>query len=176
MSEVLRPSELSRTWRVHPRTVVLWIRAGKLAAIKSPGGQYRVLRTEVDAFCKREGLANPTETATEVVLLGLRKSLPRPLQTLVKGTPIFRDPFAALSHVTLHPPRAILLEHNFTDAMPMLKALRQAASLARVSIYVFDIPSRSAHEKLKGLGARGLFLKRERDALTDALLRASKLL
>jgi excisionase family DNA binding protein len=173
LSEILRPSTLARTWRVHPRTVVQWIRAGRLPAVKSPGGQYRVLRADVHAFCKEEGLADPTETATEVVLVGARKGLPRAVLEILKGTPSFRDPFEALSHVALHPPRAILIEHSFTDALALLKALRRAASLARVSIIVFDIPSKPAYEKLKGRGAKALFMKRDREAFAEAATRAA---
>jgi excisionase family DNA binding protein len=175
MSEILRPSELARTWKLHPRTVVQWIRSGRLPSVTTPGGQYRVLRKDVDVFCKREGLANPTETATDVALFGLRRSLPRSLLAPIKGTPSFRDALSALAHVTLHPPRAILLEYAFADAVSMVRALRQAASLARVSIYVFDIPSRPALDKLKSLGARGLYLKRDRPVFAEAVARALSL-
>jgi excisionase family DNA binding protein len=175
MTEILRPSELARTWKVHPRTVVQWIRTGRLPSVQTPGGQYRVLRKEVDAFCKREGFANPTETATDVALFGLRRSLPRTLLSSVKGTPSFRDPLSALSHVTLHPPRAIFLEYAFADAVSMVRALRQAASLARVAIYVFDIPTRQAFEKMKNLGARGLYLKRDRALFAETAARALQL-
>jgi excisionase family DNA binding protein len=34
--------EVAALCRVHPRTVGEWIRLGKLLALKTPGGQYRI--------------------------------------------------------------------------------------------------------------------------------------
>lgn len=46
-SELLRPGEVARLFRVHPKTVMKWARDGKLHAVKTLGGHARFVRSEV---------------------------------------------------------------------------------------------------------------------------------
>lgn len=48
--EWLTPSEVARRWRVSPDSILRWIKAGKLAASKLPGGKYRVKVETVEAY------------------------------------------------------------------------------------------------------------------------------
>lgn len=48
--------DVGALFRVDPVTVVRWAKQGKLRPLRTPGGQYRFLRTEVDAL-----LAGPTD-------------------------------------------------------------------------------------------------------------------
>src|SRR5919107_1831071 len=61
---LLRPSELARMWELHPKTVYLWIREGKLPAIKTPGAQYRVRTDDARAYCEKNGLPMPRAIAS----------------------------------------------------------------------------------------------------------------
>lgn len=45
---LMTPREVAAHWRVTPDTVVLWILAGRLPAIRTPGGQHRIY--EADAL------------------------------------------------------------------------------------------------------------------------------
>lgn len=56
---LFRPSELARLWELHPKTVYLWIREGKLPAIKTPGAQYRVRSDDARAYCEKNNLPMP---------------------------------------------------------------------------------------------------------------------
>ncbi len=47
---LLTPTEVAALFRVDPKSVVRWAKAGKLAAIKTPGGHHRFRRTEVLAL------------------------------------------------------------------------------------------------------------------------------
>ena len=56
---LLRLSQLARFWEKNPNTILGWIRLGRLTAIRSPGGHYRVRAADVRAFCEREGMPVP---------------------------------------------------------------------------------------------------------------------
>lgn len=46
--EYLTPAEVARCFRVDPKTVTRWARAGKLSSIRTVGGHRRFLRSEVE--------------------------------------------------------------------------------------------------------------------------------
>lgn len=47
---LLTVGEVAEQFRVHSATVGRWIRDGALDAIRTPGGQYRVRRKDVEAL------------------------------------------------------------------------------------------------------------------------------
>src|SRR5262249_34231305 len=69
---LVRPSDLARHWELHPKTVYLWIKDGRLPAVRTPGDQFRLRVSDVLAFCEPSGLRPPThllpETGRVVVL------------------------------------------------------------------------------------------------------------
>ena len=52
---LLTPSEVAAMFRVNPKTVTRWARAGKLSAIRTLGGHRRFRRDEVEAVLRSEG-------------------------------------------------------------------------------------------------------------------------
>lgn len=46
--KLLTPSEVAQLFRVNPKTVTRWARAGKLTAIRTLGGHRRFRASEVD--------------------------------------------------------------------------------------------------------------------------------
>lgn len=48
--ELLTPSEVAARFRVNPKTVTRWARAGKLSAIRTLGGHRRFRASEVAAL------------------------------------------------------------------------------------------------------------------------------
>ena len=50
----LTRSEVSAMFRVNPKTLAAWVRAGKLSGIKTPGGQWRFREAEVLALLEPE--------------------------------------------------------------------------------------------------------------------------
>ena len=48
--ELLTPSEVAALFRVDPKTVTRWAKAGKLACVKTLGGHRRYLASEVNAL------------------------------------------------------------------------------------------------------------------------------
>lgn len=47
---LLKPSEVARVYGVTPRTLGNWIRARRIKAQKTPGGQYRLKGSDVEAL------------------------------------------------------------------------------------------------------------------------------
>jgi len=47
---LLPPSEVAQMFRVNPKTVPRWARAGKITAIRTLGGHRRFRAAEVEAF------------------------------------------------------------------------------------------------------------------------------
>ena len=47
---LLTPAEVAKMFRVDPKTVTRWAKAGKLAAIRTLGGHRRYRRSEVQAL------------------------------------------------------------------------------------------------------------------------------
>jgi excisionase family DNA binding protein len=55
-SEVLlTPSEVAKLFRVDPKTVTRWAKAGKITAIRTLGGHRRYRQSEVLALMSNEG-------------------------------------------------------------------------------------------------------------------------
>jgi excisionase family DNA binding protein len=52
---LLTPSEVAKLFRVDPKTVTRWAKAGKLTAIRTLGGHRRYRQSEVLALIKYKG-------------------------------------------------------------------------------------------------------------------------
>ena len=67
---LLTPSEVAALFRVDPKTVTRWAKAGKLTSIRTLGGHRRYKESEVSA------LLNATTGATYVSSVRVEKELP----------------------------------------------------------------------------------------------------
>ncbi len=52
-TNLLTPGEVAQMFRVNPKTVTRWARAGKISAIRTLGGHRRFDALEVQAFLDR---------------------------------------------------------------------------------------------------------------------------
>jgi excisionase family DNA binding protein len=52
MEKLYTPAEVARMFRVDPRTVARWARDGKLACVRTPGGQSRFRASEIDEILR----------------------------------------------------------------------------------------------------------------------------
>ncbi len=62
--ELLTPAEVAAILFVDPKTVTRWARAGKLDAIRTPGGHRRYLRSDVMAIMTGHHTSQRSEPAT----------------------------------------------------------------------------------------------------------------
>jgi len=58
---LLTPSEVAAMFRVNPKTVTRWARAGKISAIRTLGGHRRFRAVEIKKFLEQveEGVETP---------------------------------------------------------------------------------------------------------------------
>jgi len=58
---LLTPSEVAAMFRVNPKTVTRWARAGKISAIRTLGGHRRFRAAEIKKFLEQveEGVETP---------------------------------------------------------------------------------------------------------------------
>lgn len=54
LPELMTPYEVSRVFRVDPKTVTRWAKAGKLTSIRTLGGHRRFFAAEVNALVRVE--------------------------------------------------------------------------------------------------------------------------
>ena len=52
---LLLPGEVAAMFRVDAKTTTRWVKAGKLAAIKTPGGVHRFRESDVRVFLNGDG-------------------------------------------------------------------------------------------------------------------------
>jgi excisionase family DNA binding protein len=53
-NELLTPAEVAVLFRVNPKTVTRWARAGKISAIRTLGGHRRFRRAEIESVLRAE--------------------------------------------------------------------------------------------------------------------------
>ena len=59
--QLLTPSEVAAMFRVNPKTVTRWARAGKISAIRTLGGHRRFKASEIRKFLEQVDEANELE-------------------------------------------------------------------------------------------------------------------
>ncbi len=148
---LLRPSELARIWELHPKTVYLWIREGKLPAIKTPGAQYRVRSDDARAYCEKHHLpmsraiASPAGT---VALIGKVGPTQRAIAKACKarGTSVVTWPsvLEGLLGIAAEAPDAVAIDADCADvtAIDALRALKRTPRTANVPVVVYDVAAR----------------------------------
>ncbi|MDB4933785.1 MAG: hypothetical protein JWP87_757 [Labilithrix sp.] len=159
---LLRPSELARIWELHPKTVYLWIREGKLPAIKTPGAQYRVRTDDARAYCEKNGLPMPRAIASpagSVAVLGKPSPSQRALAKACKarGTEVitWSSALEGLLAVASEAPDVLAIDAECTDVkvLDAIRALRKTARTASVPVVVYDAAPRAGTTSLTKLGS-----------------------
>jgi excisionase family DNA binding protein len=67
---LLTPSEVAGLFRVDPKTVTRWARAGKLSSIRTLGGHRRYRSEEIRSLVSAsewEGIVDVTDTRAEII-------------------------------------------------------------------------------------------------------------
>jgi excisionase family DNA binding protein len=176
---LLRPSELARIWELHPKTVYLWIREGKLPAIKTPGAQYRVRSDDARAYCEKHGLPLPRTIASpggSVALLGKPGPSQRALAKACKarGTAVALWPSAleGLLSIVSEAPDVVAIDAECADVklLDAVRALRKTARTASVPVVVYDAAPRAGTTALTKLGVSSVVARGKSDDAVRALV------
>jgi excisionase family DNA binding protein len=176
---LLRPSELARLWELHPKTVYLWIREGKLPAIKTPGAQYRIRAGDARAYCEKNGLKMPRAIASpagSVAVLGTPSISQRALAKACKarGTAVVSWPSAleGLLAIASEAPDVIAIDAEVSDVkvIDALRALHKTARTSKVPVVVYDAAPRAGTTALTKLGASAIVTRGKTDDLVRAVV------
>ncbi|MEZ4465058.1 MAG: response regulator [bacterium] len=54
--DVFSTHSAARFCRVTPMTIIRWIEEGRIKAYKTPGGHRRIMRADLEHFCRRQGI------------------------------------------------------------------------------------------------------------------------
>ena len=60
--DVFSTHSAARFCRVTPMTIIRWIEEGRIRAYKTPGGHRRIMRADLEDFCRRAGIPVEWET------------------------------------------------------------------------------------------------------------------
>lgn len=154
---LLRPSELARAWELHPKTVVLWIREGRLPAIRTPGAQYRVRADDARAYCEKNGLPMPRKVARpggSVLAIGRPQAVLRALAKACKerGATFVAWPntLEGLLAVAAEVPDVLAIDAGCADVKlaDALRALRRTLGSRTLPVVVFGAATRGALGRL----------------------------
>ncbi|MFO0735931.1 MAG: helix-turn-helix domain-containing protein [Labilithrix sp.] len=145
---LLRPSELARIWELHPKTVYLWIREGKLPAFRTPGSQYRVRTDDARAYCEKNNLPPLPRAMTSpggtVAAIGKQGASMRALAKACKsrGTSFvsFAGVLEGLLGVAGDTPDVLAIDARCDEVKlaDVVRALRRTEKLASVPVVVYD--------------------------------------
>jgi excisionase family DNA binding protein len=168
---LLRLSQLARFWEVNPRTIMTWIRAGRLAAIRSPGNHFRVRVADVRAFCEREGRPVPPFVAPptrRVVTAGVAARALRLTGLVVDAC---AGPYDALLAAARDGASLLVLPATAAhfDTTAALAALRRHRPTASLPVLVVGAPTVARAAALERAGATHVL---PRACRPDAVVRA----
>ncbi len=154
---LLRPSDLARAWELHPKTVYLWIREGRLPAIKTPGAQYRVRTDDARAYCEKNNLPMPRAVAAPggtVAIVGKLSPIVRAVTRACKGRGAsvltFPTVIEGLVGVAAAGPDVVALDARATDVKPQdaIRALRKHPKTSVLPIVVYEASTRASWLKI----------------------------
>lgn len=176
---LLRPSELARIWELHPKTVYLWIREGKLPALRTPGSQYRVRTDDARAYSEKNNLpALPramTSPGGTVAAIGKPGASLRALAKACKAHGASFVAFATvlegLLGVAGETPDVLAIDARCNDARlsDVVRALRRTERTANVAVVVYDADAAKSSALAK-LGVTSVVLRGKSDEAAQAVV------
>ena len=166
---VLRPSELARLWELHPKTVYLWIREGKLPAFRTPGAQYRVRTDDAREYCEKNNLPPLPRTVTSpagvVAAIGRSgaslRAVAKACKTRGASFVAFQSVLEGLMGVAAEAPDVLALDARCDEVKlaDVLRALRKMEKMANVAIVVYEADAAKAGPTLGKLGVTSVVAK-----------------
>jgi excisionase family DNA binding protein len=176
---LLRPSELARIWELHPKTVVLWIREGKLPALRTPGAQYRVRTDDAREYCEKNNLPPLPRAVTSpggtVAAIGRptasMKALARTCKTRGVSFVAFGGILEGLLGIAGEAPDVLAIDARCDDAKltDVVRAIKKTDRMQNVAVIVYDAdPSQTS--SLAKLGVTSIALRGKTEDAGQAVL------
>lgn len=176
---LLRPSELARIWELHPKTVLLWIREGKLPALRTPGAQYRVRTDDARAYCEKNNLpplpralTSPGGTVAAIGKPGASmRALARACKERGASFVAFAGVLEGLLGVASEAPDVLAIDARCHDVKlkDLLRALRRAEKIKAVAVVVYDAEAKES-QALARLGVTSVVTRGKSQDVAEAVL------
>ena len=174
---LVRPSRLARFWELHPKTLYLWIREGRLAAVRTPGDQFRLRPADVRAFAESAGLpvppfilAAPRRAQAAAIAGTWLRALRRALKEAEVALDAHERSIDALFAAVAAPPALLALDATLggVDLDEAVRALRRRDATARLPVVIVNVASAARADALLRAGATHAHAKgKEKDALAE---------
>lgn len=174
---LVRPSRLARFWELHPKTLYVWIREGRLAAVRTPGDQFRLRPADVRAFAESAGLpvppfilAAPRRAHAAAVAGPWLRALRRALKDAEVALDAHERSIDALLAAVAAPPALLALDAALggLDLEDAVRALRRREATARLPVMVVNVTSVARADALLRAGATHAHAKgKEKEALAE---------
>jgi excisionase family DNA binding protein len=165
-------------WELHPKTVYLWIRDGKLPAIRTPGAQYRVRTDDARIYSEKHGLPSLPRALLSpggtVAAIGKPGAALRALAKICKarGTALVTWPsvLEGLLGVAGEEPDVLAIDARCDDVKlaDALRALRRTEKTAHVPVVVYDAGARSV--ALERLGVSSVISRGKNEEAAQAVI------
>jgi excisionase family DNA binding protein len=174
---LLRPSSLARFWELQQKTVIQWIHDGRLPAVRSPGGQWRVRGGDLVDFCAQARLPLPPSArprTPRLHVIGARPPAMRAIKRALRDVSVVIDaasePLDGLLGAVRSPPSALAIDASSRaiDPQAAVRALRK--NDAGFPIVVFGVTTDARARALVKAGATRAIAKGDADALAAALV------
>lgn len=176
---LLRPSELARHWELHPKTVYLWIREGKLPAFRTPGAQYRVRTDDARAYCEKNNLpplpravTSPGGTVAAIGKPGASiKALAKACKARGASFVAFTSVLEGLLGIASETPDVLAIDARCEDAKlaDVMRALRRTEKMSTVAVVVYDADAAKVPALTK-LGVTSVASKGKAEEAVSAVL------
>lgn len=176
---LLRPSELARIWELHPKTVYLWIREGKLPAFRTPGAQYRVRTDDARAYCEKNNLPPLPRAMTSpggtVAAIGKAGATMRAVAKACKarGTSFvsFAGMLEGLLGVAGETPDVLAIDARSDEVKipDVIRALRRTERLANIAVVIYEADA-AQHSTLSKLGVTSVVARGKSDEAAEAVV------
>jgi excisionase family DNA binding protein len=174
---LVRPSRLARFWELHPKTLYVWIREGRLAAVRTPGDQFRLRPADVRAFAESAGLPVPPfilaapRCAHAAASAGTwLRALRRALKDAEVALDVHERSLDAVLAAVATPPALLTLDAGLggLDLDEAVRALRRREATARLPVVIVNVASAARADALLRAGATNAHVKgKEKDALSE---------
>jgi PleD family two-component response regulator len=139
---------LARFWGLHPKTLYLWVRTGRLHAVRTPGGQYRVDPDAVRSLAREHALPMPpfvSLTDRRIIVVesarAVLSSLRRECRGLAVSIEAYDDPYEAMVAAAIAPPAVLVVgpRADGFDPIRAVRALRKLQAGDRIAIVAYGL-------------------------------------
>lgn len=183
--DIFSTHDAAKVCRVTPMTVIRWIKEGKIPAFKTAGGHRRILRVDLEKFCRTRGIPfAPDEADARGKILvvdadpSTRDAVAEAARSCDETLTIEQaaDAFTAGRMVATFRPSLMFLDQRLPgiDALELVARLARDPDMAALSIVVMcTLANADLERAFRARGATALIRKPPAPQVIDRLVRTT---